>query len=457
MSPGLPHRIHLVGVGGTGMSALAKILAANGHQVSGSDLAAGASLSLLVDLGVAVWEGSRPDLAVQADLVVASSAVPDTDPELTAAQRAGIPVWRRPRLLQELTSDLPAFGPTGTHGKTTTTALLVTALRGSGLDPTFVLGGELVSFGTNGHRGSDPIFVLEVDEAFGTFEHVNLQGLIVTNVEQDHMDHFGSPDELEESFVRVVRDVDGPVLACLDDPGAARVADRTGVITYGTSREADWRLLDFESAAGQARFRVAGPGREVWVRLPRPGHHLARNATGALALLSVLGYDLEMAAEGLADFAGVRRRFESRGMVNGVRIIDDYAHHPTEVTATLTEAAAIGAKRLWAVFQPHLYSRTRDMHREFGVALARADAVVVTDVYGSRESPIPGVTGELVADAAQRAGARVVDYVPHRADLAGHLADRVREGDLVVTMGAGDVTLVASELAQALAMRGSPS
>lgn len=450
MSDRLPGHIHLVGVGGTGMSGLAKILARRGHRVSGSDLRAGASVAMLADLGVEVWEGSHPERVAGSELVVASSAVPDGDPELQAARGAQIPVWRRPELLEVITGELPTMGPTGTHGKTTTTAVLVTALRGAGIDPSFVIGGELVAMGTNAHLGEDDLLVLEVDEAFGTFEHIRLRGLVVTNVEQDHMDHFGSADELEESFVRVVRGVEGPVVACVDDPGASRVADRTGAITYGMAGEAAWRMVGFRTERGSAHFQVEKGRTKVEVTLPRPGQHLARNVCGGLALLGELGYDIEAAASSLAGFSGVRRRFESKGVVSGVRIIDDYAHHPTEVVATLSEASQLGARRVWAVFQPHLYSRTRDMHREFGVALARADGVVVTDVYGSREAPIPGITGQLVASAAQRAGADPVYYVPHRTDVAGELAGLVDEGDLVVVMGAGDITLVAAELAPAL-------
>ncbi len=449
----IPRRLHMIGIGGAGMSALAKVLVGSGHQVSGSDLRGGAAVDLLGDLGLEVWEGHRPEQIGSCDLVVASSAVPEGDPELRAAEQAGVPVWRRPVLLEAVTASMPTVGPTGTHGKTTTTALMITALRAAGFDPSFVIGGEMGGLGTNGHLGADDLLVLEVDEAFGTFEHLRLHGLVVTSVESDHMDHFGSADELEESFVRVVRDVDGPVLTCADDPGAARVADRTGAMTYGTDRAARWRMADFEADTTRSRFRVQGPGASVEVSLPRPGLHLARNATGALALLAELGHDPVAAAVGLAAFAGVRRRFESRGVVAGVRIVDDYAHLPTEVAATLREAAQLGARRVWAVFQPHLYSRTRDMHREFGAALARADHVVVTDVYGAREAPIPGITGRLVASAAQRAGAREVDYVAHLAEVAVTLAEMVQEGDLVVTMGAGDITLVATELAQALEAR----
>ncbi|HLU53503.1 MAG TPA: UDP-N-acetylmuramate--L-alanine ligase [Acidimicrobiia bacterium] len=446
----LPQRIHIVGIGGAGMSALAKILAGRGYRLTGSDLRAGTATDLLSALGIEVWEGSRPERISQVDLVVASSAVPESDSELDAARRAGVPVWRRPELLEVMTSKWPVIGPTGTHGKTTTTALLVTAIRSAGADPSFVAGGELVAFGTNGHLGGDDLLVLEVDEAFGTFEHVRLRGLVVTNVEQDHMDHFGSQDELEEAFVRVARSVDGPVVACLDDPGAAGVATRVGSATYGISPDATWRIRGFTADDGTGRFRLVGPRRDVAVTLPRPGLHLARNAAGALALLGELGYDLDAAAAGLEHFAGVRRRFESKGTISGVRVIDDYAHHPTEVAATLREAAQYQPSRLWAVFQPHLYSRTRDLHREFGASLALADRVVVTDVYGAREEPIPGVTGQLVASAARRAGAPWVQYLPHRADVAARVAELAAPGDMVVVMGAGDITLTASELAQAL-------
>ncbi|CAN5850950.1 UDP-N-acetylmuramate--L-alanine ligase [soil metagenome] len=449
----LPHRIHLVGVAGAGMSALAKILVASGHDVSGSDLQAGATLETLGDLGVHVWEGHQSEAVSGVDLVVASSAVPENDPELTAARAADVAVWRRPQLLDAMTSSIRTIGPSGTHGKTTTTALLVTALRAAGVDPSFIVGGDVVGLGTNAHLGADELLVLEVDEAFGTFEHVRLNGLVVTNVEADHLDHFGTADEVEESFVRVVRAVDGPVLACLDDPGARRVAQRTGSLTYGSSPDARWRVDDFSPHQGRGTFRLVGPGGVVPVDLPRPGFHAALNAAGALALLGELGISVEEAAEGLASFSGVRRRFESRGVVGGVRIVDDYAHHPTEVTATLREAASLGVDRVWAVFQPHLYSRTLEMHREFGSALALADGVVVTDVYGAREAPIPGVTGLLVASAAERAGASEVHYVAHRRDVAGRMVDLVRKGDLVVTMGAGDVTLVGGELAQALEER----
>ncbi len=446
------HRVHLIGAGGAGMSAIAKVLAGMGHTVSGSDQRGGSTLDRLADFGVTTYTGHHPEVVQAADLVVASSAVPERDPELMAAVEAGIPVWRRPDLLAALSEGIPTIGATGTHGKTTTTALLIAALRAAGEDPSFIVGGDLTDWNTNGHFGSTNLLVVEADEAFRTFERLHLDGLIITNVETEHLEHFGTETDLLDSFVMVANSVTGPVVACADDPGALEVARLVGAVTYGMGPDADWRITDLTHANGGSRFELIGPGRKVHVSLSRPGAHVATNAAGALALLSVLGRDIEASALGLASFRGVARRWELRGMVSGVTLIDDYAHHPTEVAATLEAAAGAVPGRVWAVFQPHLYSRTARFHEEFGEALSQADVVVVTDVYGSREEPVPGVTGELVADAAKRHGASV-HYVPHMADLAPFLADRVASGDLVLTMGAGDITLVPTELAMRLAER----
>jgi UDP-N-acetylmuramate--alanine ligase len=432
------------------MSALAKLLFQGGVEVSGSDLRDSIELHALSDLGIATWPGHHPDRIGPVDLVVASSAVPLGDPELEAARRQGTPVLMRPDLLAELTRSVRTIGPTGTHGKTTTTALLVLAARACGLDPSFVVGGEMIDVATNAHRGVDPLLVLEVDEAFGTFERLTLAGLIVTNVEADHLDYFGSVERMEATYHDVAARVDGPVLTCVDDPVASRIMTEIGATGYGFGEAARWRIEDLDLRAAAVGFRLHGPGGPTEVHVPRPGRHLAVNAAGAVALLGELGYDPQRAAAGMARFRGVRRRFEHRGTVAGVTLIDDYAHHPTEVRATLAAARAADPKRLWAVFQPHLYSRTEQMHREFGEALAAADEVMVTDVYAAREAPIPGVTGELVADAARGAGGKVA-YVAHRADLAAELARQIRPGDLVVTMGAGDITVVPTELAALLA------
>jgi len=445
-------RIHLVGAGGAGMSAIAKVLAGMGHEVSGSDQRGGSTLDRLEDFGITTLTGHHPEVASVSDLVVASSAVPDQDPELVAAAEAGVPVWRRPDLLAALTERITTIGATGTHGKTTTTALLVAALKALGEDPSFIVGGDLADWNTNGHFGETPLLVVEADEAFRTFERLRLAGLIVTNVEPEHLEHFGTESDLEEAFVLVAESVDGPLVVCADDPGSREVARRTGAITYGLDPAADWRIIDLTRHDGGTRFELVGPSAHAHVSLGRPGAHVALNAAGALALLGSMGRDVAAAALGLASFRGVGRRWEHRGTVSGVTLIDDYAHHPTEVAATVAVGRELARGRLWAVFQPHLYSRTARFYDEFGAALSGADEVVITDVYGSREEPVPGVTGAMVVEAVRRHGANA-HYVPHRRDLADFLAERVAEGDLVVTMGAGDVTLVPTELAIRLAER----
>ncbi|HEX6147553.1 MAG TPA: UDP-N-acetylmuramate--L-alanine ligase [Acidimicrobiia bacterium] len=445
-------RIHLVGAGGAGMSAIAKLLVGRGHPLSASDLRGGAALESLADLDVTTHVGHHPEAVSGASLVVASSAVPDYDEELKAARDMGIEVWRRPQLLGALTRDIPTIGATGTHGKTTTTAMLITALRSVGEDPSFVVGGDLVDVGTNGHAGSTDLLVLEADEAFRTFESLRLRGLVVTNVEHEHVDHFESEADLVNSFVGVAREVDGPVTCCRDDPGATVVASSSDAVTYGFHEDADWRIEDFDGGPGKVSFRLVGRDGSVGVTVPQPGTHTARNAAGAISLLSELGRDPADVAAGLASFKGVGRRWDHKGTVAGVVLYDDYAHHPTEVAAVLDAAADTAPGRIVAVFQPHLYTRTQRFSTEFGQALARADVVVVTDVFGAREDPVPGITGELVADAARQAGA-TVHYVPHRYDLAGFVAPMLREGDLVVSLGAGDITLFHTELAPILGER----
>jgi UDP-N-acetylmuramate--alanine ligase len=444
--------IHVVGVGGSGMSALAKLLDQMGFSVTGSDLKFGPLVHELRDRGIEVWEGSRPERGREVDLLVVSSAVGEHDPEVRAAKAAGVEVWARPRLLGALTQTLPTIGATGTHGKTSSAAMLVKALRAVGRNPSFVIGGVLSEVGTNASLGDRELLVLEVDEAFGTFLDVRLRGLMVTNIESEHLDYYETLDRLEDAFCDVVRGVEGPVVIGVDDPGGRRLAARTGRTTYGTSPEAAWRIADVVEEPTRVSFRLHRPdGEALEVTLPKPGLHLARNAAGVLALLAELDYDLEKAAQGLASFAGVHRRFEARGTIGGVTIVDDYAIHPTEIAATLRAASAGGYRRIWAVFQPHRYSRTLELHREFGAAFAGADEVVVTDVYAAWEAPVPGVTGELVADAVEtRTGAHVT-YVSHRGDLAAFLADRVAPGDLVLTLGAGDISLLPDELARLLA------
>ena len=441
----------MVGVGGAGMSGLAKLLAESGKTITGSDIRRSSRLDALSDVGVEVWSGHRPERVVDVELMVISSAVPDQDPEVEAARRGGVEVWRRPRLLAAMTADVRTVGPTGTHGKTSSAAMLVEAARAAGESPSFAVGENVIGLGTNAGLGVDPWLVLEVDEAFRTFEEVNLSGLVITNVEAEHLEHFETVDNLESTFVRVARGVQGPVLAGIDDPGARRVAERARIPGFGLSADAQWRIADVVEEAAGVSFRLAAGGSSRRVRVPFPGIHMARNAAGVLALCGELGLDLDRAVEGIAGYRGVRRRYEHRGLVRGVTVIDDYAHHPSEVAATLRAALRSGHRRVWAIFQPHLYSRTGQMFTGLGAALSLADRVVVTDVYGAREEPRPGITGELVAAAARRAGAREVEYFQHRSEVAKMVAPWLEEGDLVMVMGAGDITVVPTELLALLA------
>ena len=445
-------RVHLVGVGGAGMSGLARLLSQQGHIVTGSDLKPGRLLDSLADLGIETWVGHRPELMATVDLIAASSAVPRSDPELAAAARADVSVWSRPDLLDALTAHRPAVGFTGTHGKTTSTALAVTALRSLGLDPTFLVGGEMLALNTGAHLGKDLPFVIEADEAFGTFRRLHLTGLAVTNIEADHLDYYGNVAALEEAFSLVANRVDGPVVACIDDPGVRRLAERSNVITYGVSSSAEWRMDDIRHGDGSVAYRLSWPEGTTEVTVSRPGVHVAANSAGVLALLGVLGYDVAAAARGLADFGGVRRRFDVRARIGGVTIVDDYAHHPTEIAATIAAGRLGGWDRVWAVFQPHRYSRTSELAPAFGGPLADADRVIVTDIYGAGEPPQPGVSGRLVAEAVAAAGGRV-EYVPSLVDVPQRIGPQMASGDLVLLLGAGDINSLADPLAARLASR----
>ena len=434
-------RIHVVGAGGAGMSGIAKLLAQLGHTVTGSDLKPSATLDALSDAGVEVWVGHRPDRITEVDLVVASTAVPEADPELTAATSLDLTVWRRPAMLNAVTAALPTVGITGTHGKTTSTAMAVSAVRACGADPSFIVGGEITALNTGAHLGDQDLLILEADEAFGTFRHLHLTGLLVTNVEADHLDHYGTVASLEEAFAQVAGSTDGPVLGCVDDPGVRRLAERATVIGYGTSHGAAWRMSEMTATPDGVSFHLQGPSVGVDVAVPQPGSHIARNAAGVVALFAELGFDADCLAAGLAGFGGVRRRFEVKARTGGVTIIEDYAHHPTEVEVTIAAARLGTTGRLWVVFQPHRYTRTADLAPDFGAPLAAADRVIVTDIFSAGEAPQPGVSGRIVAEAVAASGGSV-DYVEKLGDVAARLAPQLSDGDTVVLMGAGDVASI---------------
>ncbi|MBT0995834.1 UDP-N-acetylmuramate--L-alanine ligase [Cellulomonas sp. DKR-3] len=459
-------RVHLVGVGGAGMSAIALLLAARGLRVSGSDAADGPALPALRAAGVAVTVGHDAALVTGVDTLVVSSAVRESNPELSAARAAGTRVLHRSEALAALMADRDAVAVAGAHGKTTTSAMVATALAAAGADPSFAIGGTVLTAdgALGGARdGSGAAFVAEADESDGSFLAYRPLVALVTNVEPDHLDHYGSREAFEGAFVAFaerVRD-GGTLVACADDEGAralvARVrtdlADRgVAVVTYGRAEDADVRVGELARTAAGWTFEVGSGDAAATITLSMPGEHVALNAAGAWAACAALGVAGTAAAAGLAQFRGTGRRFEDRGTAGGVRVVDDYAHHPTEVTALLRAARSVaGEGRVLVLFQPHLYSRTRTFAAEFGAALDLADVVVVTDVYAAREDPDPTVSGATVVEQVPTSGRAT--YVADRHEAALAVAAAARPGDLLLTVGAGDVTLLADVVLAALGGR----
>jgi UDP-N-acetylmuramate--alanine ligase len=449
----LGDRVHLIGIGGAGMSGIARILLARGVAVSGSDARDSRAVLALRALGARVEIGhAAAHLPEEPATVVVSTAIRATNPELMAANERGLPVVHRAQALAALTAGRRVVAVAGTHGKTSTTSMLTVALQHCGLDPSFAIGGDLASSGAGAHHGDGDVFVVEADESDGSFVAYAPDVAVVTNVEPDHLDHHGTEEAYRAVFAEFVDRVvpGGTLVACVDDPGVVSLvaqARERGLTVRGYGRTGDdATLLEFVPDGAGARIRVRLGGEELTLRLAVPGEHMALNALGAALAAVELGAHRDCLAEGLSAFDGVRRRFEYRGRVAGVAVYDDYAHHPTEVAATLRAAREVARPgRVVVAFQPHLYSRTRTFAAAFGAALGLADEVVVLDVYGAREDPEPGVSGALVAEAVPLAADRV-HYVPHWAEVPATLAGLARPGDLVLTMGAGDVTVLGPEV-----------
>jgi UDP-N-acetylmuramate--alanine ligase len=452
--------VHLVGAGGAGMSALARLLLAGGHRVTGSDRAESATLAALRALGADVWAGHDGGRLGRPDLVAASSAIRPDNPELLAARRLGVPVLGRAQLLALLMAGRTGIAVAGTHGKTTTTGMVVVILQAAGLDPSFAVGGDLKASGVNAAAGAGPHFVAEADESDGSFLELAPAVAVVTNVDADHLDHWGDLEGVRAAFRAFVGRLpaDGLAVLCADDPGARDLAAAAPcpVVTYGLGEGAGLRAAEVALDGTGSRFTLLDHGEPLGeIALAVPGRHNVANALGAIAAARAAGAPLPAAQAALAGFTGAARRFHLRAEVAGVTIVDDYAHHPPEVAATLAAARLGPWKRVVAVFQPHLYSRTRLFADDFGDVLAAgADVVVVADVYAAREDPEPGVDGGLVAAAARRArpGLECV-FVPDRAGLAARVAALLQPGDLLLTLGAGDVTTLADEVAPLLAAR----
>jgi UDP-N-acetylmuramate--L-alanine ligase len=448
-------RVHFVGIGGAGMSGIARIMLARGTEVSGSDSAAPAALEELAALGARVHTGHAAGHLGDADTVVVSSAIRESNPELAEARRRGLRVLHRAAALASLMSGRRVIAVTGTHGKTTTTSMIATVLLETGGAPAYAIGGVLAATGTGAADGAGEYFVAEADESDGSFLMYAPDVAVVTNVEADHLDNYGTEQAYRESFRAFLGKVapGGLLVTSADDPGTTELAGRARdlglrVITYGTSAEAGYRVTGVTASGMATTFVVTagtGPtrGAGITVRLAVPGQHNALNAAAAFAVAVELGIEPARAAGSLASYRGAARRLEPKGEAGGVRVLDSYAHHPTELAADLRAAREIvggagtaGAGRVIAVFQPHLYSRTRIFAAAFGAALGLADEAVVLDVYAAREDPEPGVTGRLVADAVPGGAHYVEDF----ADVPKAVAALAAPGDLVLTMGAGDIT-----------------
>ena len=475
-------RVHMVGIGGAGMSGIARILLDRGGLVSGSDAKESRGVHALRARGALIRIGhdaSSLDLLPGGPTAVITThaAIPKTNPELVEARRRGIPVVLRPAVLARLMDGRTTLMVTGTHGKTTTTSMLIVALQHCGRDPSFAVGGELGEAGTNAHHGSGDCFVAEADESDGSLLEYTPNVAVVTNIETDHLDFYGSADayiEVFDSFVERLAP-GGALVVCIDDPGAAALAQRTAelgirVLRYGSADRrgedlaAGLLLWEQHGTEAVAHIQLAGESHPRVMRLSVPGRHMALNALGALLAAIQIGATVDDVLDGLAGFEGVRRRFELVGTSgNGptpnslVRVFDDYAHHPTEISATLAAVRTVlqesGDGRCIVVFQPHLYSRTKAFAAEFGRALDAADEVFVLDVYGAREQPLTGVSGASVAEHVSVP----VRYLPDFSAVAEEVAAIAGPGDVIVTMGAGDVTLLGPEIVTALRLRANRS
>ncbi len=458
---GKVRHIHMVGIGGIGMSSIAEVLLEWGFVVSGSDISDGENTEQLRERGADISIGHRAENVGDADVVVYTSAVdPEVNDETREAMERGLPVIGRAQMLAALTQRKFGVGIAGTHGKTTTTTLAGHVVQAGQLDPTIIVGGRVHGFQQrNAVAGSGDVVVVEADEFDRTFLELSPAVAVITNIEWEHVDIYDDLEDTRRAFVEFANKVPfyGAVIACVDDPEVRQILPRIEgrTLTYGIAGQARLRAVDIKREGFITRFTVVFDGEALGtVELKAPGEHNVQNALASIGVGLELRIPFEQIRDGVGNFSGVFRRFHKRGDVEGVLVVDDYAHHPTEVRATL-KAARKGwpSRRIVAVFQPHLYSRTKKFHREFGEALAEADVVVVTDVYPAREEAIEGVDGELVADAVRRCDHGDVRYVVDSQRLPERLVDWVESGDLVLTMGAGDITKLGEDLVERLEQR----
>lgn len=429
------------------MSALASLLLESGVEVSGSDLKESGALERLRALGARVVVGHEAANVGEADVVCYSTAIPASNVELVAARARGLTVLSRAELLVALTEGRRVIAVSGTHGKTTTTAMIAFALVRAGLQASYVIGAELNEAGASGHYGASDLMVVEADESDGTFLRLNPEIAVVTNVEPDHLDFYGSFEALEQAFADYLDGSRQPPVVCLEDPIAGRLARTREVIGYGFGDQAEYQIRNLVLSPESSAFELFRQRRRLGsIELAVLGVHNVLNATAAVATAIAVGAEFEQVARALSRYLGVARRFQRRRVIDSVRVIDDYAHLPAEIRSTLAAARQLGARRIVAVFQPHRYSRTRLLAHDLGRSLASADLAIVTDVYPAGEEPIPGVTGELVWQAATEVLGDRALYCPERPRLASLVRSLLEPEDVCLTLGAGDITMLESEL-----------
>jgi len=453
----IPHRLHVVGIGGPGMSAIAIALAEMGHDVSGSDLREHPVLERVRAARAQVHVGHDRKYVHGVDAVTASTAIPAHNIELDEARLAGVTILRRAGMLASICAQAKSLAVAGTHGKTTTTSMLMLMLAEARLRPSFIVGGDVTDVGTGAHWSNGEWLVVEADESDGTHLELPLHGTIITNIETDHLDYYGSFDGIVDSFDQYLAQITGPKIINADDDVTRRLGDRHGAITFGLSSDADVRAVNIEAANGSFKFDVKrrsahGTNQLGSIHLPMRGIYNVRNALAAAAMALEIGVEFADIAAALAKFGGVARRFDVRGVDGGATFVDDYAHLPTEIDSVLTGAreSGDGWNRVIAVFQPNRFNRISEIWRDYADAFGQADLVALTDIFASGTTPIPGITGKLIVNAVTEAhpASRVI-WLPSRSDLVSFIAGEARSGDVVISMGCGDIASFPSEVLDA--------
>jgi UDP-N-acetylmuramate--alanine ligase len=449
-------RIHFVGIGGAGMSAIAKVLLEKGYTVTGSDISKSEVVERLEQLGAKIFIGHARENVQGAQAVVVSTAIAEGNPEVLAAKAQGIKVFHRADMVAALMNECRGIAVAGAHGKTTTTSMIALMLENTGFDPTIIIGGELDYLNGNAKLGNGEYLVAEADESDGSFLKLTPHIAVVTNIENDHMDYYGTMENILGVFTEFLHKLDaesGLAVLCFDNDYIRDIAanlDRK-YVSYAVDRDADYTARDIVVRGMTTNYKVYYRDELLGsVEINVPGRHNVANSLAAVAVGLQAGLSIEQVAEGLSVFRGVKRRFQTKGRVDGVWVVDDYAHHPTEILTTLQAARDTAPKRLICVFQPHRYTRTKFLRREFGGAFIKADIVVLTDVYAAGEQPIPGISGEVIKEEVEAQTGRSVTYIPDKANIARYLAEIVEPGDLVMTMGAGNIYLSGEELVERL-------